>query len=67
MCVCWGGVGAVGGVDGANDLGMLENSGLGIGYYPHSVVKKTVQNHIQFTDLKTILFYLGFTEKEFSK
>ena len=53
--------------DGANDLGMLQNSGLGIGYNSHQIVKKSVDNHIQFTDLKTILFYLGFTEKEFSK
>jgi phosphoserine phosphatase len=53
--------------DGANDLGMLQNSGLGIGYHSHQIVKKLVENHIQFTDLKTILFYLGFTEKEFSK
>jgi phosphoserine phosphatase len=53
--------------DGANDLGMLQNSGLGIGYYSHAIVKKTIENQIHFTDLKTILFYLGFTEKEFSK
>ena len=53
--------------DGANDLGMLQNSGLGIGYHSHQIVKKSVNNQIQFTDLKTILFYLGFTEKEFSK
>jgi phosphoserine phosphatase len=53
--------------DGANDLGMLQNSGLGIGYYSHQIVKKLVDNQIQFTDLKTILFYLGFTEKKFSK
>jgi phosphoserine phosphatase len=53
--------------DGANDLGMLQNSGLGIGYHSHQIVKKSVDNQIQFTDLKTILFYLGFTEKEFSK
>jgi phosphoserine phosphatase len=53
--------------DGANDLGMLENSGLGIGYYSHAIVKKSIENQIQFTDLKTILFYLGFTQKEFSK
>jgi phosphoserine phosphatase len=53
--------------DGANDLGMLQNSGLGIGYQAHQIVKKSVDNQIQFTDLKTILFYLGFTEKEFSK
>lgn len=53
--------------DGANDLGMLQNSGLGIGYHSHAIVKKTIENQIHFTDLKTILFYLGFTEKEFSK
>jgi len=53
--------------DGANDLGMLQNSGLGIGYQSHQIIKKAVNNHIQFTDLRTILFYLGFTEKEFSK
>jgi phosphoserine phosphatase len=53
--------------DGANDLGMLQNSGIGIGYHSHQIVKKLVDNQIQFTDLKTILFYLGFTEKEFSK
>jgi len=53
--------------DGANDLRMLQNSGLGIGYHSHQIIKKAVSNHIQFTDLRTILFYLGFTEKEFSK
>jgi len=53
--------------DGSNDLGMLQNSGLGIGYHSHAIVKKSIENQIQFTDLKTILFYLGFTEKEFSK
>jgi phosphoserine phosphatase len=53
--------------DGSNDLGMLLNSGLGIGYHSHAIVKKSIENQIQFTDLKTILFYLGFTEKEFSK
>ena len=53
--------------DGANDLGMLRNSGLGIGYHSHAIVKKTIENQIHFTDLKTILFYLGFSEKEFSK
>jgi phosphoserine phosphatase len=53
--------------DGANDLGMLQNSGLGIGYHSHQIIKKAINNHIQFTELRTILFYLGFTEKEFSK
>ncbi|MEY4389388.1 MAG: hypothetical protein RLZZ167_24, partial [Pseudomonadota bacterium] len=47
--------------------GMLQNSGLGIGYHPHQIIKKAIDNHIQFTDLKTILYYLGFSEKEFVK
>jgi phosphoserine phosphatase len=53
--------------DGANDLAMLKNSGLGVGYRPHLIIKKAVDNQILFTDLTTILFYLGFAEKEFSK
>ena len=26
--------------DGSNDLEMLKNSGLGVGYYAHDIVKK---------------------------
>ncbi|GBL34057.1 phosphoserine phosphatase [Candidatus Pelagibacterales bacterium] len=51
--------------DGANDLGMLQNSGLGIGYYPHSIVKKAVDNNIQFTDLKQFYFIWVLLKKNF--
>ena len=53
--------------DGSNDLEMLKNSGLGVGYYAHDIVKKGILNQIKFTDLKTILFFLGIKESEFSK
>ena len=53
--------------DGSNDLEMLKNSGLGVGYYAHDIVKKSILTQIKFTDLKTILFFLGIKESEFSK
>jgi phosphoserine phosphatase len=51
--------------DGANDLGMLTNAGLGIGYYAHQIVKDQVDNHILFNDLTTLLYYLGIEKKDF--
>ena len=53
--------------DGSNDLEMLKNSGLGVGYYAHDIIKKSILTQIKFTDLKTILFFLGIKESEFSK
>ena len=53
--------------DGSNDLEMLQNSGLGVGYYAHDIVKNSILTQIKFTDLKTILFFLGIKESEFSK
>ncbi len=53
--------------DGSNDIEMLKNSGLGVGYYAHDVVRKSIVTQIKFTDLKTILFFLGIKENEFSK
>ena len=53
--------------DGSNDLEMLKNSGLGVGYYAHDIVKNSILTQIKFTDFKTILFFLGIRESEFSK
>ena len=53
--------------DGSNDIEMLKNSGLGVGYYAHDVVRKSIFTQIKFTDLKTILFFLGIKENEFAK
>jgi len=51
--------------DGANDLGMLTNAGLGVGYHAHEIVQKKVENQIFFNDLTTALYYLGFEKREF--
>jgi len=51
--------------DGANDLGMLINSGLGVGYHAHQIVKDSVENQILFNDLTTLLYYLGISKQEF--
>jgi len=53
--------------DGSNDIEMLKNSGLGVGYYAHDIVKKSISTQIKFTDLKTILFFLGIKKNQFSK
>jgi phosphoserine phosphatase len=52
--------------DGANDLGMLTNVGLGLGYHAHEIVRKQVENQIFFNDLTTILYYLGLKKEEFN-
>lgn len=51
--------------DGANDLGMLKNAGLGVGYNAHEIVRQEVKDQIFFNDLTTILFYLGISKAEF--
>ena len=52
--------------DGANDLGMLTNVGLGLGYHAHEIVREQVENQIFFNDLTTILYYLGLKKEEFN-
>ncbi|MDI2113420.1 phosphoserine phosphatase SerB [Commensalibacter nepenthis] len=51
--------------DGANDLPMLTNAGLGIGYYPKPIVAKQLLNIIQHTSLRSALFIQGYTATEF--
>jgi phosphoserine phosphatase len=53
--------------DGANDLGVLNYSGLGIGYNAYQIVKDNIKNQIFYTDLKSVLFFLGINEIEFTK
>ena len=51
--------------DGSNDLQMLKHSGLGIGYHAHQIIKDNIKTQINFTDLKTVLFFLGIPESQF--
>ena len=51
--------------DGANDLGMLQNSGLGIGYNSHKIIKENVETQINFTDLTSVLYFLQIKKEDF--
>ena len=53
--------------DGANDLPMLENAGLGIGYQPKPLVADTILNCIIHTDLTSVLYMQGYKEDAFIK
>lgn len=51
--------------DGANDLPMLTNANLGIGYYPKPIVAEQITNIIQHTSLCSALFMQGYHRSEF--
>ena len=51
--------------DGANDIPMLTNAGLGVGFRPKPLVKNYASNIIEHCDLRGILFLQGFSESEF--
>ena len=51
--------------DGANDLGMLQNSGLGIGYNSHKIIKDNIETQINFTDLTSVLYFLQIKKVDF--
>ena len=51
--------------DGANDIPMLVNAGLGVGFRPKPVVKNHASNIIEHCDLRGVLFLQGFAENEF--
>lgn len=50
--------------DGANDLPMLEKAGLGIAFHAKPKVKASAQQSISSTGLDTILYLLGFRDRE---
>ena len=52
--------------DGANDLAMIEASGLGVAYRAKPVVAARAAAAIDHTDLTAALFYQGFAEKDFA-
>jgi len=53
--------------DGANDLAMIQASGLGIAFYAKPAVVEAAHCGITCTDLTTALYYQGFKESEFVK
>lgn len=51
--------------DGANDLAMITEAGLGIAYYAKPRVAAAAHCAIQHTDLRTALYYQGYKDSEF--
>jgi phosphoserine phosphatase len=51
--------------DGANDLAMLAEAGLGIAYHAKPIVAAQVNNRIEHTDLRALLFAQGFPATAF--
>jgi len=51
--------------DGANDLPMLENAGLGIGYHPKPLLQESLLNCILHGDLSAALYAQGYKEEDF--
>ncbi len=51
--------------DGANDLAMLKEAGLGVAYYAKPIVAAEVANHIEHTDLRSLLFAQGYPASVF--
>lgn len=51
--------------DGANDLAMITASGLGIAYYAKPAVAAAAHCAINYTDLRTALYFQGYKESEF--
>ncbi len=53
--------------DGANDLPMLEKAGLGIAFHAKPTVKASAQHAISVNGLDTILYLLGFRDREINE
>jgi phosphoserine phosphatase len=51
--------------DGANDVAMLKEAGLGIAYYAKPVVEAQVANQVEHTDLTALLFAQGYPKTAF--
>ncbi len=52
--------------DGANDLPMLQEAGLGMAYRPKGILKESMQNCVFYTDLTALLYAQGYRAAEFA-
>jgi len=53
--------------DGANDLPMLKNAGVGVAYYAKESVQEQVACRINYSDLTALLYIQGYKKEEFVK
>jgi phosphoserine phosphatase len=51
--------------DGANDLAMLKQAGLGVAFHAKPVVTAEIPNRVEFGDLRALLFAQGFPSRAF--
>src|SRR3954452_9896001 len=51
--------------DGANDLGMIQNGGLGVAYHSKPAVAAAAHARIDFGDLTALLYAQGYRREEF--
>ncbi|GGF52870.1 phosphoserine phosphatase SerB [Terasakiella brassicae] len=51
--------------DGANDLPMLLEAGLGVAYHAKPSVVEKARHNIQYSNLRSLLFAQGYAESEF--
>lgn len=52
--------------DGANDVPMLREAGLGVAYYGKPIVRKAIACQVNHTDLTTLLYFQGYKASEFA-
>ena len=52
--------------DGANDIPMLQGAGLGVAYYGKPIVTESTAYHINHSDLTTLLYFQGYSRREFA-
>jgi phosphoserine phosphatase len=50
--------------DGANDLAMLQEAGLGVAFKAKPVVAEAAHARIDHTDLRTLLYFQGYRDEE---
>ena len=53
--------------DGANDLAMIEASGLGIAYFAKPAVAASAHCAINHTDLRTALYFQGYADEDITE
>ena len=51
--------------DGANDLAMIKEAGLGIAYRAKPIVAAEAHTKIDYSDLRAVLFFQGYRAEEF--
>ena len=53
--------------DGANDLAMLQAAGMGVAFHAKPAVRAAARFQVNFTDLRTLLFYQGIRAQQFAR